>query len=141
MEIYESHYDFFHNTDLREIGFFCSLPVLKKSEFNFSPTMRLCKEDEETFEDLEIWQLAIKLAEDIYGVLAERAGAPVARGVDIAQAIAEIEAAIRDDTLMYSIVKKLRPKYDDIKIKGVVLAFRKAYALGHFEELQGMFAT
>ena len=82
-----------------------------------------------------------KLAEDIYGVLAERAGAPVARGVDIAQAIAEIEAAIRDDTLMYSIVKKLRPKYDDIKIKGVVLAFRKAYALGHFEELQGMFAT
>ena len=82
-----------------------------------------------------------KLAEDMYEVLAERAGAPISKGEDISEAITRMEVDIGNDALMYSIVKKLRPKYDDIKIKGVVLAFRKAYALGHFEELAGMFAT
>ena len=82
-----------------------------------------------------------KLAEDIYGVLAEKAGAPVSRGEDISEAIARMEADIGNDVLMRSIIKKLRPKYDKIKIKGVILAFRTAYQWGHFEELAGMFAT
>ncbi|MDO8656768.1 MAG: hypothetical protein Q7K45_06025, partial [Nanoarchaeota archaeon] len=82
-----------------------------------------------------------KLAEDMYEVLAERAGAPVSKGEDISEAITRMEAEIGNDALMYSIVTKLRPKYDEIKIKGVVLAFRKAYALGHFEELAWQFAT
>jgi len=42
-----------------------------------------------------------------------------------------MENLMFDEKLMYTIVKKLRPRYADEKIKIVILAFRKAYDLGY----------
>lgn len=82
-----------------------------------------------------------KLAEDIYYELAERAGAPLGMKGDIIKGIERLEKLMKDDACMLSIVKKLRPKYDDVKIQAVILAFRKAYDLGHFMELEALFVT
>jgi len=82
-----------------------------------------------------------KLGEDIFLALAERAGAPMPRVEDIMNGIENMEREMRDDDLMYRIVKKLRPKYDDSKIHGVIIAFRRAYTLLHFEELASEFVT
>jgi hypothetical protein len=82
-----------------------------------------------------------KLAEDIYSILAEMAGAPMRRSLDLTIGIRRLETLMKKDDTMFQIVKKLRPKYDDAKIKGVVLTFRSAYNLGHFIELEAEFAT
>ena len=82
-----------------------------------------------------------KLGEAIFFELAEMAGAPMQMKKDITAGIKIMEGLINQDDIMYKIVKKLRPKYAEIKIKGVVSAFRKAYNLGHFEELESEFAT
>ncbi|MBU1200933.1 MAG: hypothetical protein KJ583_04300 [Nanoarchaeota archaeon] len=82
-----------------------------------------------------------KLGEDIFFILAEMAGAPMPRGEDITEGIKRMEGFMKNDEIMYKIVKKFRPKYDNPKIRGVILAFRKAYNLGHFEELESEFAT
>jgi len=82
-----------------------------------------------------------QLAEDIFDMLAEMAGAPMPRGEDITEGIKRMEGFMKNDKIMYKIVKKLRPKYDDTKIRGVILAFRKAYNLGHFNELESEFVT
>jgi len=81
------------------------------------------------------------LGEKIFYELADRAGAPMSRGEDITEGIKRMEGFMKDDDIMYKIVKELRPKYDDIKIRGVILAFRQAYNLGHFEDLESEFAT
>lgn len=82
-----------------------------------------------------------KLGEDIFLKLAEMAGAPMLSGEDITEGVERMEQFMKNYEIMHKIVKKLRPKYDDIKIKGVVLAFRTAYNLGHFEMLGSEFAT
>lgn len=82
-----------------------------------------------------------KLGEDIFLKLAEMAGAPIPRGEDITEGIGRMKGFMKNDEIMYNIVKKLRPKYDDTRIRGVILAFREAYNLGHFEELESEFAT
>lgn len=82
-----------------------------------------------------------KLGEDIFLKLAEMAGAPMPGGEDITEGIKRMEGLMKNDEIMYKIVKKLRPKYEDTKIRGVILAFCKAYDLGHFEELGSDFAT
>ncbi len=82
-----------------------------------------------------------KLGEDIFFMLAEMAGAPMPRGEDITEGIKRMEGFMKNDEIMHEIVKKLRPKYDDTKLKGVILAFRQAYNLGHFEELESEFVT
>lgn len=82
-----------------------------------------------------------KLGEDIFFILADMAGAPMPRGEDITKGIERMEGFMKNDEIMYKIVKKLRPKYDDTKLKAVILAFRQAYNLGHFEGLKSEFAT
>ena len=89
-----------------------------------------------------------KLGEDIFFKLAEMAGAPISRGEDIIKGIGDIikgikrmEGFMKNDEIMHKIVKKLKQKYEDTKIRGVILAFRKAYNLGHFKELESEFAT
>ena len=62
------------------------------------------------------------------------------RGEDITEGIERMEGFMKNDEIMYKIVKKLRLKYDDTKVRGVILAFRKAYDLGHFEDLESEFA-
>ena len=57
------------------------------------------------------------------------------KGEDITERMKLINRIMKKDEIMYKIVKKLRPKYDETKIKAVILAFRKAYNLGHFDEL------
>lgn len=81
------------------------------------------------------------LAEEIYSILAEKAGAPVERGEDILQAMDRMKESMKDDALMHLVVKKLRPRYDEVKLKAVILAFRQAYAEGHFLELEAEFVT
>ena len=46
-----------------------------------------------------------------------------------------------NDKIIYNIIRKLRPKYDDAKIKIVITVFRKAYNLDHFSDLESEFAT
>tara|TARA_Y100000310_G_scaffold318312_1_gene372213 strand:+ start:184 stop:1113 length:930 start_codon:yes stop_codon:yes gene_type:complete len=82
-----------------------------------------------------------KLGEDIFLELAEMAGAPMPRGEDITEGIKRMEGFMKNDEIMYKIVKKLRPRYDDTKIRGVILAFREAYNLDHFEDLESEFTT
>jgi len=84
-------------------------------------------------------RLPRKLGENIYLDLAEMAGAPVTG--DITEGIERLEELMKDDKIMYKIIRKLRPKYDSDKINSVILAFRKAYDLGHFQELEAIFAT
>ncbi|MBU2561969.1 MAG: hypothetical protein KKD17_06760 [Nanoarchaeota archaeon] len=82
-----------------------------------------------------------RLAEDIYSGLAGMAGAPVGADGDIVEGIKRLEQLMKTDAVMQKIVKKLRPKYTDEKVKAVILAFRKSYDRGHMMELEAHFAT
>ena len=82
-----------------------------------------------------------QLAEDIFFVLTGKVGAPRPRDEDLTIAIGKMERIIRNDATMSKIVKKLRPKYGEAKIKAAIRAFRKAYNNLHFEHLMGEFAT
>jgi hypothetical protein len=72
-----------------------------------------------------------KLGEDIFYELTQEAGATQWKD-NILEGIKRMEALMKDDAVLYRIIKKLRPKYVDAKISAVMLAFRKAYDLGHF---------
>ena len=102
------------------------------------------KEEMETDEEklLQVNDMdTFTLGEDIFLALAGIAGAPMPTGEDITKGIERMKGFMKNDNIMHKIVKKLRPKYDDFKIRGVILAFRNAYNLGHFEELESEFAT
>lgn len=79
-----------------------------------------------------------KLAEDIYYALLDKIGAPLEYG-DVA--IELFENAVKDDQVMYKIVKRKRPKYTDDKIKQIIEAFRRSFSLGHFEEMESELVT
>jgi len=81
------------------------------------------------------------LAEGIYWELSVLAGAPMPSSNDLTKGIQKMEKLMTNDALMYKIVKKLRPRYDNTKIRTVIIAFRKTYDLGHFLELEAWFAT
>ena len=82
-----------------------------------------------------------KLGEDIFSELAEMAGAPLSKSEDILEGIERMEGFMANDKIIYNIIRKLRPKYDDAKIKIVITVFRKAYNLDHFSDLESEFAT
>lgn len=82
------------------------------------------------------------LAEDIYFGLITEIGAPFSgRDVDITDSIKRLEVVMSNDKKMIIIIKKLRPKYDVKKVQVVMLAFRKAYKLGHLLELEAELVT
>jgi len=83
-----------------------------------------------------------ELGEDIFYALLDEAGTPFStKGDEFMKGVKRMEDSIKNDKLLYRIIKKLRPKYDDMKIRAVIQAFRKAHYLGHFEELEAEFAT
>src|SRR3989344_2879918 len=81
-----------------------------------------------------------KLGENIFFSLTEIIGAPF-KAEGILQGIKKMEKLMKDDVFMYKLVKKLKPKFDDVKIRAVIISFRKAYNFGHFGDLEGEFAT
>lgn len=81
------------------------------------------------------------MAENMYLDLADMAGAPLRNDEDILDGINRLGEFIKDDVVMYNLVKKLKPKYTDLEIKMVILAFRFAFDLGHFDDYNSEFAT
>ncbi len=105
------------------------------------------EEEIETEEDLFVKEIAAKMAyekpgryrdlgEDIFLALIERAKATLKEGEDIGDASLRMDAMIEDQRILYSIIRKLRPKYKEDKIRLIIDAFLKAHHLGHFEELE-----
>jgi hypothetical protein len=82
-----------------------------------------------------------KLGENIYYDLAEMAGAPLGVGGDVLAGIARLEKLMRNDKIMFDIIRKRKPKFGEREIKAAIVAFRKAYNLGHFMELEAEFVT
>jgi len=82
-----------------------------------------------------------KLGEGIFCKLAEMAGAPLKMGEDITEGIRKMEGLMKNDAILYKIIKRLKRKYNDTIIRATMLAFRKAYDLNHFEDLESEFAT
>lgn len=83
-----------------------------------------------------------KLGEAIFLKLANKAGAPLPRGgEEIIEGIKRMEDFMKNDEIMYKIVKSLRTKYNETEIRAVILAFRKAYSSLYFEDLESEFVT
>lgn len=80
-----------------------------------------------------------KLGEDIYLNLVEMSGAPVSKAVEMLKAITGFENLMKNDKIMFVVVKRLRPRYDDVKVRAAIIAFRQAYNFGHFSELESEF--
>ena len=116
--------------------------------------------DEEKFARQMIKQMALaddgswheyrELGRDIFFALASATGiefiaAPddmrVMDESDMDGLIVKMEDIIDDDSILHKIIKKLKPKYNDNKIKVVILAFRGAYEMGHFEDFVSEFFT
>ncbi|MFA6088936.1 MAG: hypothetical protein WC755_03665 [Candidatus Woesearchaeota archaeon] len=81
------------------------------------------------------------LGENIYNEFAEMAGAPLGMNGDILKGIERMEKLMKKDKLMYKTIKKLKPKYDDAKIKMTIIAFRQSYELSHFMGFEVNFVT
>ena len=78
-----------------------------------------------------------ELAEDIFLGLTEMAGSPLGKGEDGLGTIGKMKELMRSDEKMEGLVKKLRPAYDESKVKCVVAAFREAYRLGNLIDFEG----
>jgi len=75
----------------------------------------------------------VRLGEEIFGALAERAGPPISD--DVVETVEKMNRFVGDEAVLQKIIRRLRPKYDEVMVKAVALAFRKAYDMGHFEHL------
>lgn len=82
-----------------------------------------------------------ELGEKIFQELTGISDALPSKVKDIAKIIEMAEKRMQNDAIMHLIIKKLRPRYDDAKIKATMQAFRGAYDLGHFENLETEFFT
>src|SRR3989344_2868207 len=93
---------------------------------------RLCVKENLDDEPKNAYQ---KLAEDIVYELLEEVGTPIE---DVDRWDEEMKRFIglaRDDKVLYGIIKKLRPKYSEDKIKAAIGGFRIAIEDGSFEDL------
>lgn len=111
------------------------------------------KEEVQSDEDKFVWKMVRifgkedsehhyrKLGEAIYLDLAHIAGASMLSGADLEKGIRRLERLMRSDRVMFDVIKHQRPKYSDERIRWVMRAFREAYRLGHFIELESEFAT
>ncbi len=82
-----------------------------------------------------------KLAENIFVELAHEAGAPILPEEDVLKLMDKIRELKDNDNVLFRIVKNERPKYDDLKIRQIMAAFRKAFDLSLFEDQQAEFFT
>jgi len=77
-----------------------------------------------------------ELAVSIFEKLAEMAGSPFPKEAKpYIAGLKKMERLMDDDSLMFTLVKGFRPRYDDAKIKLIVKAFREAYANTFFEDI------
>lgn len=77
-----------------------------------------------------------ELGEDILLKLAEKCGASTAQdGEAFVNAIDKMDSVMYDDAQMYKVIKEVKPKFDDTKIKAVIIAFRKAHVREYFEDV------
>jgi len=105
--------------------------------------------DEEKFVDEMVKKMGFedsrnhhrRLGETIYLDLVQLTGAPFTDGEAVMKGIEALKKLIQDEQLLYQIIKKNRPKYTDAKIRVAVMAFKKAYDLGHFVDLEETFLT
>jgi hypothetical protein len=67
-----------------------------------------------------------ELGEDIYIFLANIAIKQLPEG-DIVDIKGKMDELVKDNTLLYKIIKKLKSKYDDEKINAVIIAFHEAF--------------
>ncbi len=106
---------------------------LETDEEKFAEKMKIIEKMQPT--DSETTGNYRKLGEQIFYVLT---GVPdgLLKGLDVIKTLKKVEKDMLNNWLMYAVVKKLRPKYDDVKIKAVIIAFRRAYNLGHFEDME-----
>ncbi|MFH1173753.1 MAG: hypothetical protein V1725_01325 [archaeon] len=82
-----------------------------------------------------------ELGESIFLALGEKAGMPFMTGDVFEEGIQLMHELMSNDDEMHTIIKELRPKYDDRKIQIIILAFREAYTLDHFQDLESEFTT
>jgi hypothetical protein len=80
-----------------------------------------------------------ELGEDIFDELIKLSKELLEGKDDIIQGLEHIENLIKEDIIMYKIIKKLKPKYDNAKIKLTISAFRRSYNLAHFIDLHERF--
>lgn len=80
------------------------------------------------------------LAESIFYELADIVGGPTSEHMYMEDGLDQMKQLISDETIMYKLIKKLRPKYDKFTIRSTVIAFRKAFTLHHLEEFYADFA-
>ncbi len=76
-----------------------------------------------------------KLAELIYEDLADQTGAPFSKFEEVDLALTKIDQMASNESILTTIIKRLRPRYNPSKIKSIVIAFQKAHRDGHFEGL------
>ena len=76
-----------------------------------------------------------KLGVAIFDKLAEMAGVELLRD-DITEGLERMEELIQDNKVLLKMIKGLRPKYSDIKIMATMRAFRNAFDIGAFEDLE-----
>ncbi len=105
--------------------------------------------DEEKFAD----DMVLKMSNDyskhhyrilgmnIYEALAKSAGAPVEEFEETEAVMKKFRVLMADDDFMYKLIKKIGPKYNELKIKAAIIAFRKAFDLGAYMELEYEFLT
>ena len=83
-----------------------------------------------------------KLGDDLFFNISLAVGAPVSvQYGGVLEGIRRMEQFMKNDDAMYAIVKKARPRYNDAKVKVVITAFRSAYDMGAFIDLEHLFAT
>lgn len=82
-----------------------------------------------------------KLGEDIFDRILEMIGAPFQDGEATMRGVEQMEKLIGGDNTLFRIIRELRPQYNEVKVRAAMLAFRRAYNAGHFEELESEFAT
>ncbi len=77
-----------------------------------------------------------RLGEAILDRLAAMAGSPLPRDAESFMAgIDKLDKFVDDDNLMREVIRKLRPRFDDTKIRIVMSSFRSAYNNLHFEDI------
>ncbi|MEA2037325.1 MAG: hypothetical protein U9O94_07475 [Nanoarchaeota archaeon] len=78
-----------------------------------------------------------KLAEAILFELARMAGGPYKERPDddIEEGVLKMEGFVNSDAILHEIIHKLRPGYDEMKIRAVIWAFRKTFNNGYFVDI------
>jgi len=82
-----------------------------------------------------------ELGREIFSKLVEMVGAPMKDPDKMLEGMDRLDELVKNEKVMYKLVKKLRPRYDDTKIKLVIIAFREAHRFGFFENEYGEFFT